>query len=189
MKNLLYKLSVVLIIFITVMQLYSLGNRFVTVNAGEKQHETVTAPQVVTETEVLQYLPERIVINAVGIDLPVVYQPLVDGTWQVAPKAANFAEGTSYVNEKEGNVGLFGHARSDAFLRIKELTPGDIITIYMKDHKAAYRVIKTDAVTPDTVNVFYPEKSPVLTLITCEGRFDEKRFMVRAELLGIETYE
>lgn len=138
-----------------------------------------------TKTEV-SFLPERIVMDKANIDLPVVYAPLKNGTWEVTPKVANYAEGTSQINQKEGNVGIFGHARKDAFLRIKQLQPKDEVIVYGKGYKATYTVASIDKVAPDAVEVFYPQKEPTLTLTTCEGRFDEQRYVVKAKLIRID---
>jgi LPXTG-site transpeptidase (sortase) family protein len=86
----------------------------------------------------------------------------------------------------KGNVGLFGHALPNAFLNIKNLVAGDMIYVYGDNYKATYEVIQSDKVTPDSVNVFFPEKNPVLTLITCDGVFDQYRYMVRAKFIKIE---
>ncbi len=140
--------------------MYSLGTKFfsaytdlskkVTARASENS-TSVTTP---ADSEKKQFQPERIVIEKVSIDLPVVLAPLRNGTWDVIPKVANFAEGTSLVNDKEGNVGIFGHARLDAFKRIKELSVGDIVILYGKSYKATYIVSKTEAVAPNAVSVF-----------------------------------
>lgn len=134
----------------------------------------------------ISFKPERIIISSVDIDLKVVSVPLKNGTWDVLPQVANFAEGTSPVNNKEGNTGIFAHARLDAFKKIKNLKDGDEIVLTDGIYIARYIVNKTGTVEPTDISVFYPTKDPVITLITCDGFFDEKRFMVRARLSTIE---
>ncbi len=154
---------------------------------AEMDVESVCVDCVVeTPKEVISFTPTRVVMEKAGIDLPVVSVPMENGTWKVSDAVANYAEGTSLVNEKTGNVGLFGHALPNAFLNIKNLVSGDMIYVYGDNYKATYEVIQSDKVTPDSVNVFYPEKNPVLTLITCDGVFDQYRYMVRAKFIKIE---
>jgi LPXTG-site transpeptidase (sortase) family protein len=186
MAKVIIRIILTIVIAVSIMQLLSFGTKLIAAFAEEHAKKTpIPVQQITLPAETKQYLPERIVIEKVEIDLPVVYAPLVNGTWDVTPKAANYAEGTSLINDKEGNVGIFGHARADAFLRIKDIVPGDIITLTWVSGKAVYKVVAVDTVSPDNVEVFYPVSHPVLTLTTCDGRFDEKRFMVRAELIEI----
>lgn len=132
------------------------------------------------------FAPERIVIPGVGIDLLVFSVPLKNGTWEVLPHVANYAEGTSLINPTKGNVGIYAHDRLDGFTRIKELLTGSDIIVYGLTQKATYKVITTDVVAPSDVSVFDQTDKPILTLITCDGLFSEKRYMVQAELIKIE---
>lgn len=137
-------------------------------------------------TEEKTFKPERIVIESIQMDKKVVSVPLQNGTWAVNDGVGNYAEGTSLVNEKEGNVGIFGHAQANAFLPIKHIKEGETITVYGAKYKAVYRVTKTDIVSPDTVEVFYPTEKASVTLITCDGPQDIHRYMVRGELVSLE---
>jgi sortase A len=135
------------------------------------------------------FTPERIIIKKVNIDLPVVSVPLKNGTWYVNPKVANFAEETSLVNPDKGNVGIFAHDRIDGFSKIKEVLTGsdayDIILIG-NNYRAIYKPQSASVIAPTAIDVFYPTEEPILTLITCDGLFSEKRYMVRAKLVKIE---
>jgi LPXTG-site transpeptidase (sortase) family protein len=178
-----YVLIMGIIFVLSLLQLNLLGRGiFSTFN------EDTQAPAVVTEEKAKEFVPTRIQIEKANIDLPVVSVPLKNGTWEVYPKTANFAQGTSIVSEKGGNVGIFGHDRADAFANIKQLQSKDsyVIILSSKSYRAIYEVDKTSIVEPTAVNVFDQTKEPTLTLITCEGVFSEKRFMVKAKLIKIE---
>lgn len=178
----------------SILQLYTMGDRLISGMGGFSFSLSNAAQVSVTVTpeptkQEIAFVPERIVMEAANIDLPVVSQPLKNGTWDVTPKVANFAEGTSLVNEKEGNVGIFGHARPDAFLRIKQLEEGDIIIVYGKTYRGIYSVSSIGKVEPNAVEVFYPETEPTLTLTTCDGRWDEQRYVVKAKLIKMDKIE
>ena len=84
-----------------------------------------------------------------------------------------------------GNVGLAGH-RDTFFRRLRDIEPDDLIRILTPDGTYAYRVERTDIVTPADVWVLDPTSEPTLTLITCYpftfiGSAPE-RFVVRAVL-------
>jgi len=133
-----------------------------------------------------EFKPNRIIIEKVGIDLPVVSVPLVNGTWVVNPQVANYAEGTSLVNSSHGNVGIFAHDRLDGFNKIKQLLTGHDIMIFGNNSRAIYQVTSASVIAPTAVDVFYPTKEPTLTLITCDGILSEKRYMIKAKLIKIE---
>lgn len=126
--------------------------------------------------------PTRLVIPVLTMDLPVVEVPLADGTWPVVDKVANYAQGTALINDKTGNVGLYGHDRADAFRPIKHLKPGDVIILHTDTAVAYYRFTDQELTTPGNVSVFYQTEAPILTLVTCEGRLSEQRFAIRATL-------
>ena len=132
------------------------------------------------------FVPTRIVMGKVGINLAVVSVPLKNGTWEVYDKVANFAQGTSLVNAKTGNVGIYGHDRVTAFTKIKQLVKGDTIIVYGDGQKATYSVVSYQQIEPTDVAVFNPTKDPMLTLTTCDGVFSQKRYEVRAKLVKIE---
>ncbi len=132
------------------------------------------------------FMPERIVIKRVQIDLPIKSVPLVDGTWKVYEGVANYAEGTSQVNANVGNVGIYAHDRKNGFTEIKKLTTGDLIEVYGGKYVATYQVVNNNTADPAAVNAFYPTEDPELTLVTCDGTFSEKRFIIRAKLSFIK---
>lgn len=138
--------------------------------------------EIVQQNEREPEVPTRLVIPVLNMNLPVVEVPLADGTWPVADNVANYAQGTALVNDKTGNVGLFGHDRADAFRPIKHLKPGDVIILHTDTAVAYYRVTDQELTTPGNISVFYQTEAPILTLVTCEGRLSEQRFAVRATL-------
>lgn len=129
-----------------------------------------------------EFVPQHITIQRADIDLPIVSVPLENGTWKVNDKVANFAQGTSSVSSTKGNVGIFAHDRMPGFAAIKDLIPGDIIEVYGDRFVAVYKVEQGNVTDPDSVDVFYPTEDPQITLVTCQGNFSEKRYVIRAKL-------
>jgi LPXTG-site transpeptidase (sortase) family protein len=157
------------------------------INIAEEQ----VTPQATTPTHAVTqiekgFVPTRIVMEQAGIDLQVVSVPLKNGTWEVFPHVANYAEGTGLVNDKTGNVGIYGHDRVDALHNMKQLLTGSDIIVLSNSYRAIYRVQTSTLVDPSDVSVFYPTKEPMLTLITCDGSLSEKRYLIRAKLVKIE---
>lgn len=138
------------------------------------------------EQKEIEFTPEHIVIENAEIDLPILSVPLENGTWKVNAKVANFAEGTSLINGKSGNVGIFAHNRKPGFLGIQDIAEGSSIEVYGGNYQATYRVEKTAIANPDQVDVFYPTDDAHLTLVTCDGTFSEKRYILSAKLVSVK---
>lgn len=188
MKFLLAKNNIfaVILLMIVLLSFVKLDKTWVRGESSAQSVCTNCEIQEATDVPVISFTPTRIVMEKAGIDLPVVSVPIENGTWEVHPGVANYAEGTSLINEKRGNAGIFGHALPDVFLNIKKLSVGDSVIVYGQNYKALYEVQTSDKVLPSSVEAFYPEENPVLTLITCDGVFDQNRYRVRAMLIRIE---
>lgn len=126
--------------------------------------------------------PVRIVIPVINLDLPIESAQIQGNTWPVQEKVANFASETSLLRSTGGNVGLFGHDRTDAFRPIKHLKQGDTVIVYT-ENLIAYYTISTEEITQaNNVSVFYQTDTPILTLLTCDGLFSEQRYVLHARL-------
>jgi len=180
----------------SVTQLNFLGQGiYAQVNQPEEMHSSVplqqfkASPSVTPSEKISAFKPERIIIQDAKIDLDVVSVPLKNGTWEVNDGVGNYAEGTSLVNKDTGNVGIFGHDRVNAFHSIKSLLTGSDahgIILIGNNYRAIYKITSASVISPTAINVFYPTKEPTLTLITCEGLFSDKRYMIKATLVKIE---
>lgn len=131
-------------------------------------------------------VPDRISIDKIKLDLPIVSVKLSGGTWEVHDKVANFASETSVITSNGGNVGIFAHDREPGFAKIKHLSNGDLITVSSGNFLATYRVVESEVMQPHDVEAFYPTKNPMLTLVTCDGSFSEQRYVLKAELINLE---
>jgi sortase A len=87
-----------------------------------------------------------------------------------------------------GNVGLAGH-RDGLFRPLRDVRPGDLITLRTQGREFQYQVQWTAVVPPTAVRVLQPTSEPALTLITCfpfhyVGAAPE-RFVVRAGKVSV----
>lgn len=139
-------------------------------------------PAVMTKSLV----PDTLSIPSKGITLPVVYVPLVDGTWEVHNNKANFAEGTSLVDGVSGNTGIFGHDRVGQFREVKSLRAGEIVYVYANEYRLTYQVSSGKTIQPENISVFYPTEKPTLTLVTCNGPSSEMRYALHADLQEVQ---
>jgi sortase A len=103
----------------------------------------------------------RIDISRVGISAIV-----VEG---VDPRTLRHAVGhmpSTALPGDPGNVVLAGH-RDTFFRRLKDVRPGDRVTLTTPEGVFDYDIDSTDVVAPDRVEILAPSGSPSLTLITC----------------------
>jgi sortase A len=82
-----------------------------------------------------------------------------------------------------GNVALAGH-RDGLFRPLRNILPGDAITLRTPEGEFQYEVEWTAVVPPAAVRVIQPTSEPVLTLVTCFPFYyvgaAPERFIVRA---------
>ena len=126
-------------------------------------------------------VPELIKIDKARINHSIVSVPLKQGTWKVYDGVANYAEETSLINTNGGNIGIYGHDKEEVFSSIKILQTGDVIELYSGNYKAIYKVVESKVSDPQNVSVFYETENPTVTLVTCDGRFSQQRYVIQAE--------
>lgn len=86
-----------------------------------------------------------------------------------------------------GNVALAGH-RDGIFRPLRNVLPGDLITLRTPDREFQYEVEWTAIVPPTAVRVIQPTSEPALTLVTCFPFYyvgaAPERFVVRARKIA-----
>jgi sortase A len=87
-----------------------------------------------------------------------------------------------------GNVALAGH-RDGLFRPLRDVRPGDSITLRTPDREFQYQVEWTAVVPPTAVRVIQQTSEPALTLVTCFPFYyvgaAPERFVVRARKIGV----
>jgi LPXTG-site transpeptidase (sortase) family protein len=100
--------------------------------------------------------------------------------------AVGHVPGTAFPGET-GRIALAAH-RDTFFRNLKGIKTSDIVRLQTRDRVFEYRVVGTEIVNPDRIQVIAPTREPRLTLITCYpfsyvGRAP-LRFIVHADPLG-----
>ncbi len=116
-----------------------------------------------------------LVIPSLGLTMPIVGVPLVDGDWDVSwlSTQAGWLEGTAFPSWK-GNSVLTSHAYLSSglagpFSNLGRLSWGDQIIVYAYGQKYTYQVRSLRYVKPDDTSVLGRKDSAWLTLLTCRG--------------------
>ena len=127
-----------------------------------------------------QFVPQRISIGSVGIDLPIEEGKIVTGIWQISDKNATYLVGSD-VPGRNGNIIIYGHNKWDIFGKLSMIKEGSVVEISTKGGKEfRYRVSNISVVDPTDISVVAPTTYQVLTIYTCTGFLDSKRLVVKA---------
>ncbi len=126
------------------------------------------------------YRPVSIKIPLVNMSLDVSEGAIVDGVWQISQKGASHLNVSANPGEG-GNVVIYGHNKNSLFGSIRWLEKGAEIELADEQgNKYSYIVSETHEVAPDKIDYVLPKNEEVLTLYTCSGFLDSKRYIVIA---------
>lgn len=136
------------------------------------------APSAQAAARAARAEPVRLVIPAIDLDRPLVSVGLDKNRVPIVPKHDIGWYNLSAAPGQGENVVLWGHVLRfrrtpdipAPFARLKELGPGDVITVYSADG-AAHRYVISEQIwaTPDQVEYILPRGREMLTLVSCIG--------------------
>jgi len=140
-----------------------------------------------TSVNTIHYFPKNIQpvlidISSVHIHLPI-YPATIDHTiWDTTTRGASYLI-TSPVPGDKGNAIIYGHNWTSLMGNLIYIKPGDKINVILNNKtQKTFTVRYTSIVLPTDIAILYPSKDNRLTLYTCTGFFDEKRFVSVAML-------
>ena len=123
----------------------------------------------------------RVTISSLKIDLPVEEGKIDNGVWSISQKGASHLIFSKNPGEG-GNIVVYGHNKKAIFGPILWVKKDEKITLIDKDDKEFnYRVVETKIVNPAQIEYVLPKNEEILTLYTCIGFADTKRFIVVAK--------
>jgi LPXTG-site transpeptidase (sortase) family protein len=128
-------------------------------------------------------LPTRLIIPALGLDLPIIEVFIVENQWEIAEYAAGYLNGSGLPGVP-GNLALSGHAGlyGAVFAKLGALNPGDDIYIDAAGVRYHYRLRTASVVWPNRVEVLDSTATPTMTLITCTN-WDTQRLVAQADFV------
>ena len=139
-------------------------------------------PPNIPPASVMNGLVGRIEIERLGMSVMVAEG--YDG--KTLRRGAGHVPGTALPGEP-GNIGITGH-RDTFFRPLHNIQIDDVIALTTLWGEFHYRVVVTDIVNPEDIEVLSPTGSETLTLVTCYPFYfvgaAPNRFIVRAERVG-----
>jgi sortase A len=128
-------------------------------------------------------LPTRLIIPALGLDVPIKEVFIVRGQWEIAEYAAGYLNGSGLPGVP-GNLALSGHAGlyGAVFANLGALNPGDDIYVDAVGLRYHYRLRTSNTVWPNRIDVLDSTETPTMTLITCTN-WDTQRLVAQADFI------
>lgn len=166
---------------------YSVMDRYWFQNAETAKFETIRAPAELLPVKPIP-IAEGNVIGEIEVPRLGLKAIVVQGdSEKMLRRAVGHLPETALPGET-GNVALAGH-RDGLFRPLRNILPGDTITLKTPDREFQYRVEWTAVVPPTAVRVLQPTEEPSLTLVTCFPFYyvgaAPERFIVRARKIAI----
>jgi len=135
-----------------------------------------------TSVENKTFLPKHIHIPSINIDLPIYISEIKNNEWEVTDKGVSYLK-TSVIPGEIGNSILYGHNWSNLLGNLTKIKTGEVIEITFEDNtKKEFIVNLIQEVKPDDVSILNSTNDKRITIYTCTGFLDTKRFVVVAIL-------
>ena len=126
--------------------------------------------------------PKVLVIKDLDIRLPISLGEIGKERWGVLTKGVSYLS-TSPIPGKIGNSILYGHNWPNLLGNLVNIKPGQEVAVLFNDGSIEKFVIKTtQVVSPKQADILGPSDDRRITLYTCTGFLDRKRFVVVAQL-------
>ncbi|GIK83733.1 MAG: hypothetical protein BroJett025_03550 [Patescibacteria group bacterium] len=120
------------------------------------------------------------------VDTPISEQILDNNNWTISETEASYLKQSAKPGEN-GNIIIYGHNKREIMGNIRALKGNEVITITTENgDKHQYKIKLITEVEPNQVTYLLPTSQETLTLYTCSGFMDSKRFIVQATPLNIK---
>lgn len=125
--------------------------------------------------------PLSLAIPKLQIHLAVVSGTVENNQWTMTRRGVSYLT-SSPIPGEHGNSILYGHNDLSLLGNLTKARPGDLIEVTMDDGTPRLFVVDlTGEVTPKQTEILDDAGDTRLTIFTCSGLFDQKRFVVVAK--------
>jgi len=127
-------------------------------------------------------LPVKLNINAVGISTPIYPSKIVNNIPETTDKGASYLT-ESPLPGTQGNSIIYAHNWQNLFGPLTNIRTGeDVEVTYADGTKKTFVIEYTSVVNPSESTILLPSTDSRITLYTCTGFLDSKRFVAIAVL-------
>ncbi len=125
--------------------------------------------------------PIAIIIDGINLNLPIIPANITNNNWQTSNIGVSYLS----ISPKPGETGnsiLYGHNWTNLLGNLTKVQPGEkVIIVYPKNNIKNFLVEYTQVVSPNDISVLAQTKDKRITIYTCTGFLDSKRFVVVAK--------
>jgi LPXTG-site transpeptidase (sortase) family protein len=151
-------------IFLTVLQLWQ---RFTPVSVSVASNLAASDPSVLE-------------IPSLHIKLPIVKATLLENHWQYTSTGVSYLTSTA-IPGMPGNSVIYGHNWPNLLGRLSQIKTGAVILIYFQNgSQKKFTVSESSIVPASQTDILNSTADSRLTIFTCAGFLDSKRFVVVA---------
>lgn len=126
-------------------------------------------------------MPKAILIPSIKSALPIIPSIVTNGHWGTTDKGVSYLT-SSPIPGEAGNSIMYGHNWTSILGHLSLVKPGDMVIVLMSDgKKKEFKVEYTATVSPNQTYIIDTTKDARLTIYTCIGFLDSKRFVVVAK--------
>ena len=126
--------------------------------------------------------PRALIIADLGIESDIYPASIKNAKWEATSKGVSYLSSTPVPGEI-GNSVIYGHNWKSILGNLVKARPGQTIKILYSDgSRKEFEIKYTQVVTPDQTQILDQTGDNRITLYTCTGFLDSKRFVVTATL-------
>jgi len=130
-------------------------------------------------------LPIQITIPSLSVRLPVIPAKYEKNSFQTTAHGVSYLSSTALPGT-QGNSIFYGHNWPNLLGRLSDIRQGDEIIVTQGNAEIIYTVVYTSVVAPNETHIQNNTTDMRLTLYTCTGFLDQKRFVATATLKDTE---
>ncbi|MBI2009895.1 MAG: sortase [Candidatus Chisholmbacteria bacterium] len=128
----------------------------------------------------IESLPQTLLIPSQGIEVPIYPSQVRDGKWETTPKGVSYLVSTALPGN-QGNSVIYGHNWANILGKLPDVETGQQVLLTWGDGRIErFEIVQTTEVTPDQTHILAPTDDVRLTIYTCSGFLDRKRFVIVA---------
>lgn len=152
------------------------GSLFLKAHEENKLSFTQSLPEIVSTSA----KPAKIEIPSLHINLPVGQTIIENGKWSIYKDGASHLS-SSANPDSNGNIIMYAHNTKKRFGNLTNIKKNEkIIITNTNGQKKEYRITNIQTVNPNQIALLLPTTTETLTLYTCTGFADSKRFVAQA---------
>lgn len=138
--------------------------------------------RILSENERTSSQPVQVIIKDLQINLPIYPANVTNDIWETTYEGASYLTSSPLPGES-GNSIMYGHNWTSLFGNLVKAKPGQTVEIvYADGSKKRFVINTTETVGPADSHILSESKDKRITLYTCTGFLDSKRFVVVAIL-------